>query len=121
MNELVHHVNQNVQALVRVGLRFREPLHSFDQADFGLGESSYQVSNRAYRGLQSGERGFQFGEALVVLRGCCLKTGLSIQDELHGLFNVHERDYNSPLRPLTRGRVWRRRKPDDFVIERSGD
>jgi hypothetical protein len=56
-----------------------------------------------------------------VLRGCCLKTGLSIQDELHGLFNVHERDYNSPLRPLTRGRVWRRRKPDDFVIERSGD
>ena len=94
-NELIHHVDENVQSLVRMGLRFRQPVHSFDQADFGLGQASHEVGDRAYRGFQSAERGFQLGEALVVLGGCGLKTGLGIQDELHGLFNVHELDYNS--------------------------
>ena len=59
----------DVQALVPIGLRFRQPVHSFDQADFGLAQASHEVGERAYRG-------FQFGEALVVLGGRRLKTGV---------------------------------------------
>ena len=107
-DELVYHIDQNVQAPVRMALRFGDPLysfgqavHSFDEADFGLGQASLEIGNCAYRGSQGGDRRFQSGEAHVVLGGCCLKMGLGVQDELDGLCNVHEPDYNSlPLKAL---------------------
>jgi len=104
-HELVHDVHQNVEALVRVRLRPGKFIHALDQADFSLGKPPHQVRDGRDRHLD-------FSEALIMLnsnrlkprqllvmlrrRGLkpSLKPSLGVQDELHGLFDVHGNHYS---------------------------
>lgn len=94
--ELVHDVDQDVQALTGVSLRCCKLVHSLDQAQFGLGETAYEVGNASNLGCETANGGFkpseacfQPSEALLVLSRNSLEPGLGVQNELHGLFDVH--------------------------------
>ena len=95
-HELVHDVYQNVEALVGVRLRLGKFIHALDQADFSLGKPPHQVRDGRDRHLDFSEALIMLDrnrlkprQPLVMLRCRRLKPSLGIQDELHGLFDVH--------------------------------
>jgi len=66
-HELIYHADQSVQALVGVGLRGGEfihtlgkPVHSLDQAKFSLSEPVYEVG-------EGSDRCLNFGKAFIII------------------------------------------------------
>jgi len=100
-DEFIHNVDQCVQALAGLGLRLAEPVntlgelvHSLNQPEFSRGQAAHQVRNLRQALVVLSRYCLQAGQPLVVPGGRRLEARLRIEDELHGLFDVHERNYN---------------------------